>query len=191
MMRRTSSANQLSSDAACSASQTAAIPISIAARIQNSDLAASMMVVSHPFAAAETWFSSSVRTCPCCANAGVARIMQAIPPRTKARSRFRFTIAAASPGLLQSGAAPWLCRRISHGRCAALRSSRVPPGVHLDQIESGGGSCCSYYGQHHDDQDRAVHQRGSIFWPLGIVVTSALKNFSRRACARSLSVCSV
>jgi hypothetical protein len=72
MIRRTSSANQLSSEADWIANQTAAMLISIVARIQNRDFAASMMVVSHPFAADETWFSSSVRTCPSCANAGTA-----------------------------------------------------------------------------------------------------------------------
>lgn len=47
-IRRTSSANQVSSEAAASASHTAAIPTSIPARIQNSDLAACITVVSHP-----------------------------------------------------------------------------------------------------------------------------------------------
>ncbi len=62
MMRFTSSANQLSSEAALIASHTAAMPISIPARIQNSERAASMTVVSQPFAAATTEFSRVVST---------------------------------------------------------------------------------------------------------------------------------
>ncbi|SPZ49580.1 Uncharacterised protein [Agrobacterium tumefaciens] len=62
MMRFTSSANQLSSDAALIASHTAAIPTSMPARIQNNDRAASMTVVSQPLAAATTEFSRVVRT---------------------------------------------------------------------------------------------------------------------------------
>jgi hypothetical protein len=48
MMRRTSSANHVSREAAEIASHTAAIPTSIPARIQKSDLAESRIVVSHP-----------------------------------------------------------------------------------------------------------------------------------------------
>lgn len=70
MMRRTSSANQASSEAACSASHTAAMPTSMLARIQNSERAASITVVSQPLAAVETWFSNVVSTLPCCASAG-------------------------------------------------------------------------------------------------------------------------
>ncbi|MCY1371121.1 hypothetical protein D9M69_582530 [compost metagenome] len=64
MMRRTSSLNQPSSDAACKASQTAAMPISIVARIQKRDLAAFITVASQPFAAVMIWFCRDVRTEP-------------------------------------------------------------------------------------------------------------------------------
>ncbi len=62
MMRLTSSANQLSSEAALIASQTAAIPISIPARIQNRERAAFITVVSQLLAAVTTEFSRVVST---------------------------------------------------------------------------------------------------------------------------------
>lgn len=54
MIRRTSSENHASIDAAWIASHTAAMPTSMPARIQNNDFAAFVMVVSQPFAADTT-----------------------------------------------------------------------------------------------------------------------------------------
>ncbi|MEY9381910.1 hypothetical protein ABIF93_000167 [Bradyrhizobium japonicum] len=64
MIRRTSSANQASIVAAWMASQAAAMPTSMPARIQNSDFAAFVTVDSQPFAAVTTWFSTVVSTPP-------------------------------------------------------------------------------------------------------------------------------
>jgi hypothetical protein len=63
MMRRTSSANQLSSEAALHGEPHRGDPdLDRPARIQNSERAASMTVVSHPLAAVTTSFSSVVST---------------------------------------------------------------------------------------------------------------------------------
>ncbi|CLP61549.1 Uncharacterised protein [Mycobacterium tuberculosis] len=70
------------------ASHTAAMPISIPAKIQNRDLAASIIRDSHPLTAAATEFSSVVSTCPCCASAG-ALARRTMPIAMKASSSFR------------------------------------------------------------------------------------------------------
>ncbi|ANH09229.1 hypothetical protein shn_34500 (plasmid) [Shinella sp. HZN7] len=106
MIRRTSSVNQLSSEAALIASHTAAIPISMPARIQNSERAAFITVVSQPFAAVTTEFSSVVRTEPCWARAGVvaSRMMQIeMNESSSFREGRTITIAVSSPA--------------RHGRC--------------------------------------------------------------------------
>ena len=101
MMRRTSSANQLSREAALMASHTAAMPISMTARIQKRERAASRTVVSQPRADVTTWFSSVVRTLPSCASAeALARSTTAIVmnARMEARTGRTTTIVASSPG---------------------------------------------------------------------------------------------
>ena len=102
MIRRTSSANQLSSEAALIASHTAAIPTSMPARIQNSDRAAFITVVSQPFAAVTTEFSSVVRTEPCWASAGVVTNSATLLPVSGAFVS-AYTVLNGSARLVSSG----------------------------------------------------------------------------------------